>query len=290
MAAQLSFVAGTLALASSISKKQTNIIILSAGLFAASFIRAMVSGYKEPIIVSLIILGIFLLPVVGKKLLIVFIPVMIAAFSVLPTYVTTFRQINEAGGATTEQAQEIAINAVKSGESLQATNWAFLVNRISEISMFIQFSDAVPKLQPFYGFQIVGQSAIALMPRILWPSKPDLEILVMDRVYNAGVIDPTSYVSAKPATIVDGYLSGGTLGVWLSLMVYGLMAQLIALKAEKLFGGFYLGTALVFTSFFQIFWRGNCFEFLVSTVFWAVIAMYIFHYILRKLNFIEVPK
>jgi len=51
--------------------------------------------------------------------------------------------------------------------------------------------------------------------------------------------------SAKPAFIVDAYLFGGTLGILICLFSYGTLRQFIANKAEKLFGGYTLGTALI---------------------------------------------
>jgi len=104
---------------------------------------------------------------------------------------------------------------------------------------------------------------------------------VLDRVYDAGVIRRGSNVSAKPAFIVDCYLSGGAIGVFIGLFLYGAIAQLISLKAEYLFGGYVLGTALIFSGLFQIFWRGLSFEFLINSVFWSYISMLAIFRVLR---------
>src|SRR6185437_4704418 len=106
--------------------------------------------------------------------------------------------------------------------------------------------------------------------------------MVMERVYDAGVIRRGSTVSAKPAFIVDAYLSGGTIGVFIGLFLYGAIVQLISLKAEYLFGGYILGTALIFSGLFQIFWRGLSFEFLINSVFWSYISMIVIFKILRR--------
>ena len=45
-------------------------------------------------------------------------------------------------------------------------------------------------------------------------------------------------------------------GVAVFLFIYGAVAQLISIKAEELFGGYILGTALIFSGLFQILWRG----------------------------------
>ena len=95
----------------------------------------------------------------------------------------------------------------------------------------------------------------------------------MSRVYDAGVINRGSTVSAKPAFVVDSYLSFGGIGVFVFLFLYGATAQLISIKAEKLFGGYVLGTALIFSGLFQIMWRGLSFEFIINTIFWSYISM-----------------
>jgi hypothetical protein len=109
----------------------------------------------------------------------------------------------------------------------------------------------------------------------------------MQRVYNAGVVNRNSSVSAKPAFVVDAYLSGGALGIFIFLFAYGAIAQIIAVKAEKLFGGYILGTALIFSGLFQIFWRGLSFEFLINSVFWSYISMLLIFKVLRSRNILK---
>jgi hypothetical protein len=280
----LSFVACTLALTTSIAEKNKMVIIVAGIFYLINLAKAAISGFKEPVIISIVLLGVFLLPIYGKKLVIVFVPLLIATFSILPTYVTTFRQASWNEGLDASQAKEMAIKALQESDQVSQNNWQFLVNRISEISMFIQFKEHVPARHPYYGLQIFQQSLIAIIPRVFWPGKASTEEVVMDRVYEANVVDPTSYISAKPALVVDAYLSGGTFAVWVSLLLYGLVAQLIAVKAEKIFGSFLLGTALVFTGMFQAFWRGNSFEFLINTIFYSYISMLLFQLILKKLD------
>lgn len=86
---------------------------------------------------------------------------------------------------------------------------------------------------------------------------------------------------------MDAYLSGGALGIILCLFAYGAIAQLIALQAEKLFGGYILGTALIFSGLFQIMWRGLSFEFLINSVFWSYITMLIIHKILTATHILQ---
>jgi hypothetical protein len=281
-AAGLSFVACTLAFATAIRERNKVVLILSGIFYLVNFAQTLVSGFKEPVIISLLLLGIFLFPLYGKKLLVIFIPLLLAAFSILPTYVASFREANWASGQSSETAKEMALQALQETQQVSETNWEFLVNRISEISMFVQYKEHVPARHPYYGFKILKQSLLAIIPRVFWRSKPDTEELVSERVYEANIVDPSAIISAKPAFIADAYLSGGAFMILITLFLYGYLAQLIALKAEALFGNFLLGTALVFTGMFGFFWRGACFEFLVNTTFWCYIGMFIFHFILVK--------
>jgi hypothetical protein len=146
---------------------------------------------------------------------------------------------------------------------------------------------STPDKIDYYHFDIFKQAVTVLVPRIFWPGKPSTEELVMERVYNAGVIYRGSKVSAKPAFIVDAYLSDGSFGVFMCLFIYGALAQFISQKAEELFGGYLLGTALIFSGLFQIFWRGLSFEFIFNTVFWSYITMLIIHRVLLAKNIIQ---
>lgn len=277
----LSFIAATLALAYAIPQKNFNIIVVSLFLFLSNFSQALLSGYKEPIIVSVLILGIFLYPSYKKTVIYIFAPVLLSLFMLLPTYNKIFRERAWNEDESADNASKEALNAVLNNTYEDDTNWSFLVFRLSEIDMFTKFVQSTPEYVPFYQFQLVEQAVEVIVPRAFWPSKPNTEDLVMERVYNAGVIYRGSNVSAKPAYIVDAYLSGGGLGVFIYLFFYGAVSQLIARKAEQLFGGYLIGSALVFGGLFQILWRGLSFEFLFNAVFWSFVSMYILYAIFR---------
>jgi hypothetical protein len=283
----LSFMAGTLALAFAIPEKKVWNTAICLFLYFTNFYAALVSGFKEPIILSVMVLGIFLYPRYKKIVLITFIPALLFLFVVLPTYATVFRQNAWSGDASSQDASQLALDAAINGDN-QDTNWDFLVYRLSEVDMFTEFVQSTPDKIDFYGFKLLEQSFIAIVPRVFWPSKPSTEDLIMQRVYDAGVISRNSTVSAKPAFVVDAYLSGGTLGVFISMLIYGCLAQYISVKAEELFGGYVLGTALIFSGLFQIFWRGLSFEFIINTVFWSYITMLVIFRILKSRNIIRV--
>ena len=278
----LSFIAGTLALAFAIPLKKLWNTVFCVLLYLSNFYAALTSGFKEPIIISVLVLGIFLYPNYKKLVVLTFVPALLILFTFLPIYNTVFRENNWAGGVDADDAYQLALDAtIESEQTGDNSNWGFLVYRLSEVDMFTDFVQSTPKNVDYYGLQLLKQSAIAIVPRAFWPSKPSTEELVMERVYDAGVIRRGSNVSAKPAFIVDCYLSGGAIGVFIGLFLYGAIAQLISLKAEYLFGGYVLGTALIFSGLFQIFWRGLSFEFLINSVFWSYISMLAIFRVLR---------
>jgi hypothetical protein len=179
------------------------------------------------------------------------------------------------------------LNSTLNNDSDEDTNWDFLTYRLSEIDMFTKYVESTPEKVDYYGTQILKQSAIVLVPRVFWPSKPVTEDLVMQRVYDAGVVNRNSDVSAKPAFIVDAYLSYGSIGIFICLFAYGAIAQIISQKCEYLFGGYTLGTALIFSGLFQIMWRGLSFEFLINAVFWSYITMLVIFKIFLSRNILE---
>ena len=284
----LSFVAGTLALAFAIPRRRAGNTWICAMLYFFNFYQALISGFKEPIILSILILGIFLYPNYKKMVTFTIAPVLLAVFILLPTYNRVFRENSWTGDTSTDQATQLALEAALSGEDgTDNSNWSFYVYRLSEIDMFKDFVRSTPEKVPFYKAQLLEQSAIALVPRIFWPSKPITETLVMERVYDANIVNRGSSVSAKPAYIVDAYLSYGSWGVFFFLIVYGAVCQLISQHAEKLFGGYVLGTALIFSGMFQILWRGLSFEFLINSVFWSFVTMLLLFRIFRSLNILK---
>jgi hypothetical protein len=279
----LSFVACVVALAYAIPQKKIENVGVCVFLYLSNFYTALTSGFKEPIILSVLVLGVFLYPAYKKTVLLFFTPAILFLFLILPTYASVFRQNAWTEGESSDVAKTEALDAALNKESVaDETTWEFLVGRLSEIDMFAKYVKSTPDKVGYYRFDLVKQAIVAVIPRFFWPSKPSTEAVVMQRVYDAGVINPYSVVSAKPAFIVDAYLSGGTFGVFICLFIYGAFVQLISLKAEQLFGGYELGTALIFSGLFQIFWRGLSFEFILNNVVWSYITMLIIAKILRS--------
>ena len=247
-------------------------------------LAALSSGFKEPVIITTLLLGVFLLPIYGRKIIPLFGAILIGLFFVLPTFIGNFRQM-VAKGTDVSTARDKSIDNIINNdnliEDLQNDNWAFLVGRLSEIDMFIRYTNSTPYFIPYYKTELIENSIKMIIPRFFWPGKPDVEQLVMTRVYNAGVVNRGSIVSAKPAYIVDCYLSYGKIGILIGLFLYGFVSQKISQISEIWFGGYLLGTAIMFSGLFQIFWRGNSFEFLISSIFWSFVTMIILQALLK---------
>lgn len=282
----LSFIAATLALAFAIPERKIWSITFCLFIYGFNAYQALISGFKEPIILSVLILGVFLYPNYKKIVSFTFVPLLLLLFILLPTYNRIFREQAWSDNVAAEQAGLLALEGTLDQDD-EDSNWSFFTYRLSEIDMFSKYVQSTPIYIDYYGFDLVQQSLLSVIPRAVWPSKPITEQLVMERVYKAGVINRGSKASAKPAFIVDAYLSGGSLGIFICLFIYGAIAQLIANKAESLFGGYTLGTALLFTGLFQIFWRGQSFEFLINSVFWSYISMLLIFNILRFTNILK---
>lgn len=269
--------------------KNPTYLAIGASIFFVNFAHASLSGFKEPIIINVIILGCVFLPYYKKTILYLTIPVAYLLLYFLPTYNNTVRQ-SWNGEISAEEAQTQAFDILKDDKNEDAiinTNWGFLTNRLSEINMFTQFVDYVPEHHEFYGWEIFGNSVYALIPRVFWPEKPNMEKVSMERVYEAGAANRYSPVSAKTRPIVDAYVSWGSTGVFFTLLIYGLIVQSLCNLSESLFGGYELGCVVIFNSIFQGLWRGNNFEFMINNVFWGYIIMLVIYYLLKTLKVLK---
>lgn len=274
----LSILTATVAFAFAINEKRRSMIIATGILYVLNFGNTLISGYKEPVILSVLLFGLILLPVYGKKIIPIFGVALVALFLFLPTFIGRFRGA-ASSGENVVVARNKALDALFKNDNLEedirTDNWSFLTTRLSEISMFTQYTETTPSKVPYYHFTIIEQAIFSIIPRALWPGKPDTESLVMNRPYQAGIISRDATVSAKPAFIVDCYLSAGYLGIIIGLFSYGFIAQYISIKSEELFGGYFMGTVVMYTGLFQIFLRGNCFEFMFNSVFWSFVSIFL---------------
>jgi len=63
-----------------------------------------------------------------------------------------------------------------------------------------------------------------------------------------------------------------------------MLASLMSRLAERWFGGYTMGSGLVYGALFQIFWRGNSFEFFTGTLTWSLIMMTALFFAGRRLK------
>lgn len=262
-------------------------IIYGAIMFGINFINATLTGYKEHILVNVIILFALLFPYYKRIIAFLSLPTIYILLYILPTYAGIIRQQSWSGDKTAEEARTQAFETIfqeDNEEQIVETNWGFLTNRFSEIGMFTQFVAHVPQKKNFYGWEILQNSALALVPRVIYPEKPITEVIAMERVYDADVVDRASSVSAKTRPVVDAYLSFGYLGVFLFLFALGYAIQFFCNTAERWFGGYEFGCIVMFNGCFQVLWRGNNFEFMLNNMLYGFITMWLIFLILRKMQ------
>jgi hypothetical protein len=271
----LAIVASVLSLAASITRGKKGLIAASGTVFVFNVVGAFLSGWKSEVLVAFILLFVFLYPAYKRTISVVAPAVLVLLLAILPTYAHVFRSLNWQGRVQAEEAAEVALNRVVSDRAaLAENNWHFLTDRISEIGMFATYLEYVPGERPYYGFELVEHGLIGIVPRILWSGKPNMERLASQRVYKAGVVRKEMQVSAKPKFVVDAYLSWGAPAIFLGFLLYGALASWASRLAERWFGGYVLGSGLVYTALFRVLWMSNAFEFFFNTVFWSFMVMW----------------
>lgn len=269
-----------------IVQRKKGYMFFGGGLFVFNFLASTLTGYKESVIINVIIISFLVYPYYKKMILTLAIPIIYVLIYILPTYASIIRNQSWSGQKSAAEARQEAINALLSNEApiIQENNWTFLTNRFSEISMFATFVKHIPKERDYYGIEIFKNSLLAIIPRAFWPGKFVTETISMQRVYEAGVVYSGSNVSAKTRPVVDGYVSAGLIGVFIAIFFYGWITQWLCNKAEEWFGGYELGCIVIFNAIFQNLWRGNNFEFLLNNIFYGYLAMYAIFWILKRSN------
>lgn len=251
----------------------TNMMVTIA-LLVFNLISQILTGWKGLVLWSSIALGSMFYPMMPRRVVVGGL-----AFALFwAMYLYPFGQMMRSLTWTSSIDQDTAI-AISLDYALNIpledrldNFWQVMVTRTNEIWAFEKYVNYTPKLRSYYGFDIAEESLVSLIPRILWSEKPDLERLAMQRVYDAGVIMEDSTVSAKTSFYQDAYLSGGALAIVLACLIFGMVTMLISKTCERLFGGYDIGTCLVYTSLFA-FWlnSGPNFLFFVGVI-WGSLA------------------
>lgn len=272
MFSRLSVVAGAASLGPSLKLSNRHWLPLSAGVNAFLLLAALASGWKEEVLVLVILQILFSFPYYPKIAVSGGLTVFVGFLFVLPLMVGSIRSKRWDEKKSKWETLSIGIETLmdSSPDQMIESNWQFLTGRLSEVSMFGKFIESVNGGSRPEGLAILGQALISPVPRILWTGKPDLERLVMRRAYNHGVISEMSNVSAKPHPSVDAYLMGGRIGTFLSFVFIGWVGSTAFAFCRDHFGGVLLG-GLFFNGLFSILWRGNAFEFMMATLVSAVL-------------------
>jgi hypothetical protein len=281
-ARSLAVVAAGMSLGLAFREKQARWVLLAVGMNSVMLMATLMSGWKEATLVLVLLNALAFYPIVPVLTSVLTVVVFAASFAVLPSVSNTIRRETW----DTDNSKKAALNLAwrelreKNSQQLAGETWLFLTQRLSEQSLFSSYLDATPGRVEYHGWGIAGQAVMSLVPRRLWPDKPNLEQLVMARVYENGAVSELSSVSAKPQFIVDGYLSAGAVGVLLSGLILGWLARICSRWCEEHFGGYLIG-GVVFNGLFSVFWRANCWEFLLNPVLWSLFLAWVLHHLAR---------
>ncbi|WP_338767562.1 hypothetical protein WAF17_06060 [Bernardetia sp. ABR2-2B] len=269
-------------------EKEKKYMFITGILFFYGEFQALTSGWKEFTVLPMLLLSAILWSKYKKTILIAS-PFMFFLFLfVIPYYTNAVRNLSWGGGLASAQAASIALERVgnQDVDGLLDDNWLFLTHRLSEIKMFMVYVERVPIEIPYMTQEVLVQSLESIPPRILYPSKPVPEQVIMDRVYEIGAVGSGTIVSAKPAFIADSYIVGGEIGIFCALFLLGVLVTFLSKKAESLFGGYAIGSGCIFLGLFYILIRGNAFEYVFNAVFWSIVTMYLLFHTAKRFNVI----
>ena len=280
----LTVVAATVGFGVALQRRSPSLLALGVGVFFL-FLSALASGWKEEVVVVVLLVAAAFFPRFPKTTILLTSAALFIGMLVLPPITISIRENQWTEGMGKRESLKIALHTVQkmSADEFETLAWAFATDRLTEAGMFARFMSDVPENHPYYGIQLIKQAAVALVPRVLWPGKPNYEEAVMARTKEHGVVGADANVSAKPAYVVDCYLSAGLMGMFLGGLLLGCVAQLASAMCERFFGGYLLG-GVIFNGLFSILWRGNCFEFLASALLWSFVLAWLGHWVYKQLG------
>lgn len=251
--------------------------VLSLTLLGLHLVRQVLSGWKGLALYTMMMLGVLLYPLMPRRVIVgglaffLFWALFLHPFGLAlrPLIWTQEIQQEEATSISMEHALNMSLE-----ERLEGV-WTLMTSRANELSQFQKYILQVPAVRPYYQFELVRESLIGAVPRILWPEKPDLEGFAMQRVYEAGVVFERSDVSAKSNFYQDAYLSGGGPAVVLACILLGMLIMFISHLCEQLFGGYDIGTCLIYTSLFGVAFNAPTnFLYFVGTIGTSIVTMF----------------
>jgi hypothetical protein len=261
-------------IAFSLRNKRYSNLLAALALLVLTLVNQAVSGWKGLTLWTVITLCALLYPMMSKRIILVG-----AAFAVfwalyLHPFGLALRPLLWYQGVEQDKAIDMSLDKALNMSLDERVNgvWTLMVGRANDLYQFGRYLEYVPDKHDYYNLDLAGQAMVALVPRLIWPSKPDMEKVAMERVYAAGVVLQTSTVSAKSNFFQDGYLSGGSLGVFISCFIFGILTMVLSRMCESLFGGYEIGTCLIFTGLFaSAINLPPAFIFFVGTVWTSII-------------------
>lgn len=271
----------------SLIRGQGGLLLVTGSMYLFVLVEAVLSGWKHQMIGVVGLLLLYLFPRYKNTTAVFGIVALLIGVTLLPAYNNTFRSLNWDGPLSAEVAAAESVRRIADGEvDVSEHSWSFLKNRTTEIGLFTDYIEHTPDKRPYYGITIVEQALLSIVPRAFWPAKPQTESLVMQRVFENGAVARYSEVSAKPQLVVDGYLSAGLLGVFLTCLLLGLAFSWTSRMCEKYLGGYRVGTAVVYLGLFSTLILTNSFEFFANSFFWSLVTLYLTFTGLKLLGFV----
>ncbi len=258
-------------------------------LLAINILWQMQSGWRGPLLWTMITLEGLLYPLMARRVVVGGIAFAFVWALYVHPFTLTLRPLLWYQGLDCEIAVSYSIDQAINmpfSERLDKL-WELLAGRVNDLYQFRRYIEYVPNVRPYYGLGLVLQAQVALVPRIIWPDKPDLERASMQLVYDAGVVSEQSIVSAKSNFYQDAYLSGSWAFVVVASLVLGMAIVLIGHTCERLFGGYEIGTCLIFTSLFtQTLVAPQNFTFFVGSLCSGLVVMFAAFYFGRATGWI----
>ncbi len=212
----------------------------------------LLSGWKGLIVFPMITLGALLFPIIPRRTLIGWVGFIMLWTLLVHPFGTTLRGLEWYAGVERDRAIRESLDVTMNmtlAERIENA-WTFMVGRANDLYQFRKYLEYVPRVHDYYGLSLVEEAMIALVPRIVWAGKPDLERVAMGRVYEAGVVSERATVSAKSNFYQDAFMSGGWGGVIPACLILGFLCMKINRLCERFFGGYDIGTGLVYMSLF----------------------------------------
>lgn len=249
------------------------------------------TGMKEYAFFIFLLIGILLYEKFGRIVFIFAIPIFCIYFYFVPAINDQFRTKSWYGGqSATEALSDIFSKQNLAETDFEAANWTFLTKRFSEMSMFVQFTDYVPRIRDYYGWELIQNGLGVFAPRLLFPNRPSPDITAMQRTIDAGVLiknDSFDSTSAKPSLLADAYLFMGFWGLVLTFFIIGWLSTKICEISERLFGGYYLGSVVILNAIFPILFRGGPFENMIGSIVYGFIVMYVVFFVFKRLGILQ---